>query len=70
MAQQRDVETGVRQDGFYEIVKGLAPGDRIAVDGAGFLTNNAVVALPKPRPEAGKGSKKGEGGTKDAGKKA
>ncbi|MDA0983105.1 MAG: efflux RND transporter periplasmic adaptor subunit [Proteobacteria bacterium] len=70
VAQQRDVETGVRQDGFYEIVKGLAPGDRIAVDGAGFLTNNAVVALPKPRPEAGKGSKKGEGGTKDAGKKA
>ena len=70
VAQQRDVETGVRQDGFYEIVKGLAPGDRIAVDGAGFLTNNAVVALPKPRPEAGKGSKKGEGGTKEAGKKA
>lgn len=70
VAQQRGVETGVRQDGFYEIVKGLAPGDRIAVDGAGFLTNNAVVALPKPRPEAGKGSKKGEGGTKEAGKKA
>lgn len=58
VAQQRLVETGVRQDGYYEIVKGLAPGDRIAVDGAGFLTNNAVVALPKPRPDGGKGAKK------------
>jgi len=58
VAQQRLVETGVRQDGYYEIVKGLAPGDRVAVDGAGFLTNNAVVALPKPRPDGGKGAKK------------
>lgn len=68
VAQQRMVETGVRQDGYYEIVKGLAPGERIAVDGAGFLTNNAVVALPKPRPD--KGGKQGEGGARDAGKKA
>ena len=63
VAQQRTVETGVRQDGYYEIVKGLAPGDRVAVDGAGFLTNNAVVALPKQRPDGkagdGKGSEKG-----------
>lgn len=61
VAQQRAVETGVRQDGYYEIVKGLAPGDRVAVDGAGFLTDNAVVALPKPRPDGTKGGKKGEG---------
>jgi len=68
IAQQRAVETGVRQDGYYEIVKGLAPGDRVAVDGAGFLTNNAVVALPKPRPEGDKGGKKGEGAKKAEGK--
>jgi RND family efflux transporter MFP subunit len=72
VAQQRRVETGVRQDGYYEIVKGLAPGERVAVDGAGFLTNNAVVALPKPRPDAdrggGKGGKQGEGGRKTEGK--
>jgi len=61
VAQQRPVETGVRQDGFYEIVKGLAPGDRVAVDGAGFLTNNAVVALPKPRPDGGKGANNKKG---------
>jgi RND family efflux transporter MFP subunit len=50
VAQQREVETGVRQDGYYEILKGLKPGDRVAVDGAGFLTQNAAVALPKPKP--------------------
>lgn len=58
VALQRAVETGVRQDGHYEIVKGLAPGEQVAVDGAGFLTDNAVVALPKPRPDGGKGAKK------------
>ena len=50
IAQQRVVETGIRQDGYYEILKGLNPGDRVAVDGAGFLTNNAAVTLPKPKP--------------------
>lgn len=67
VAQQRPVETGVRQDGYYEVVKGLQPGERVAVDGAGFLTNNATVALPKPRPDGKKGE--GKGGAKDVGKK-
>lgn len=58
--QQRLVETGIRQDGYYEVLKGLAPGDRVAVDGAGFLTNGAVVMLPTPA--AGKGVAKGEKG--------
>lgn len=58
VAQQRPVETGVRQDGYYEIVKGLKPGERVAVDGAGFLTNNALVMLPKPKPAAEKDAKK------------
>lgn len=52
-AQQRLVETGARQEGYYEVLKGLQPGDRVAVDGAGFLTNGAAVALPKPRAESG-----------------
>lgn len=56
VAQQRLVETGIRQDGYYEIVKGLKPGERIAVDGAGFLTHNAAVVLPKPKPAADKGA--------------
>lgn len=58
-AQQRLVETGARQEGYYEVLKGLQPGDRVAVDGAGFLTNGAAVALPKPRAEgAAKGGAK------------
>lgn len=66
-AQQRLVETGIRQEGYYEILKGLAPGERVAVDGAGFLTNGAVVALPKPA--AGKGlAEREKAGEKGAGK--
>jgi RND family efflux transporter MFP subunit len=52
-AEQRVVESGARQDGSYEIVKGLSPGEVVAVDGAGFLTNGAAVALPKPPPASG-----------------
>lgn len=49
VVRQRVVETGLRQDGWQEIVKGLAAGETIATDGAGFLTDGAAVALPKPR---------------------
>ena len=59
VARQRVVETGMRQDGLQEITKGLAAGETVAVDGAGFLTDGAAVALPKPRPVADKGAKKG-----------
>lgn len=50
VADQRVVETGLKQDGLQEIVRGLQAGDTVAVDGAGFLTHGAAVALPKPRP--------------------
>jgi RND family efflux transporter MFP subunit len=59
VARQRIVETGMRQDGLQEVTKGLAAGETIAVDGAGFLTDGAAVALPKPRALADKGTKKG-----------
>ena len=42
---QRVVETGLKQDGLQEIVKGLAAGEVIATDGAGFLTDGAAVSL-------------------------
>ena len=51
-ARQRIVETGLKQDGMQEILKGVAAGDTVAVDGAGFLTDGAAVALAKPRPAA------------------
>jgi membrane fusion protein, multidrug efflux system len=50
-AAQRVVETGLKQDGLQEVVKGLAPGEMIATDGAGFLSDGAAVTLA----EAAKG---------------
>jgi len=54
-AEQRQVETGLKQDGLYEIVSGIAAGDIVAVDGAGFLTHGAAVVLAKPKPPAARG---------------
>jgi membrane fusion protein, multidrug efflux system len=64
IARQRVVETGLRQDGFQEIVKGLTAGETIAADGAGFLTDGAAVALPKPRAAAEKDPKSDKAGKK------
>jgi len=66
VARQRVVETGLRQDGFQEIVKGLTAGETIAADGAGFLTDGAAVALPKPRAAAEKDRRSLERGDKAA----
>ena len=56
---QRVVETGLKQDGMQEIVKGLAPGELVAADGAGFLTDGAAVNLPDAA--AGASPRKGKG---------
>jgi RND family efflux transporter MFP subunit len=63
-AKQQIVQTGARKDGRIEIVSGLSGGESVAMDGAGFLTDNANVALPQPRAGkagAGKGSKRDKG---------
>jgi RND family efflux transporter MFP subunit len=57
---QRIVETGLKQDGLQEIVKGLKPGELIAADGAGFLTDGAAVNLPDVAAGAGPGKAKGK----------
>jgi RND family efflux transporter MFP subunit len=51
---QRVVETGLRQDGLQEITRGLAPGEIIATDGAGFLSDGAAVMLAEAPKEAGR----------------
>jgi len=51
---QRAVETGLKQDGLQEIVSGLAAGDVIATDGAGFLSDGAAVTFA----DAAKGKSK------------
>lgn len=55
---QRRVKTGIKRDGQVEIVEGLAAGESVAVDGAGFLTDKAKVvvqqkggAKPEAKPE-------------------
>ena len=56
-ARQRIVEPGVKRDGRIEIVKGLAPGEVVAEDGAGFLSDGAAVTVktaPAARPATAK----------------
>jgi RND family efflux transporter MFP subunit len=42
-AREHRVVTGVRRDGWVEVLAGLEPGVTIATDGAGFLTDGAPV---------------------------
>ena len=52
-AVQRVVEVGAKRDGRVEIAKGLADGETVAEDGAGFLSDGAAVnvkAAPARKP--------------------
>src|SRR5688500_15343666 len=64
VARQRIVETGMRQDGLQQILKGVAAGETVAADGAGFLTDGAAVTVRsgKPGAVAQKAPKKAEKG--------
>lgn len=44
VARRRAVETGTRGNGRIEVLRGLSPGDRIVVSGAGLLTEGDPVA--------------------------
>jgi hypothetical protein len=52
-AVQHIVTTGVTQNGLVEILQGLKAGEKIAVDGAGFLTDQAAVAVKEPAGKKG-----------------
>ena len=47
IANQVIVKTGIRQNGLIEIQSGLTNNDIVVVDGAGFLTDKAVVEIAK-----------------------
>lgn len=47
IANQVVVETGIRQNGLIEIQTGLSDNDIVVVDGAGFLTDKAIVEIAK-----------------------
>jgi RND family efflux transporter MFP subunit len=53
-AQQKVVKAGAKRGGRVEILEGLSGGETIALDGAGFLTNNAVVGIKEPAKPGGK----------------
>lgn len=53
-AVQHIVITGVIQNGQVEILQGLKSGVSIAIDGAGFLTDKAVVSVKELDNKAGK----------------
>jgi len=42
---QRVVTTGLRREGQVEILSGLKAGERVAADGAGFLTDGALITV-------------------------
>lgn len=44
-AVQRIVSVGFKRDGMIEIITGLQPGEVVALDGAGFLTDGAAVTV-------------------------
>ncbi len=46
--EARRVRTGIRQDGWVELLDGVQAGETLAVDGAGFLTDKAKVKVKKP----------------------
>ncbi len=57
-ALQKLVKVGARRGGRVEILEGLAGGEIIVLDGAGFLTNGASVAIKEPAaPKAGADAK-------------
>lgn len=47
-AAQRVVRTGIKERGQIEVLEGLAAGETVAVDGAGFLTDGAAVSPQSP----------------------
>jgi len=53
IAKRRPVDTGARGNGRVEIVRGLAPGDKVIVSGAALLSSgDAVTAMTEPAPGA------------------
>ncbi|MEQ1599082.1 MAG: efflux RND transporter periplasmic adaptor subunit [Methylotenera sp.] len=49
VAYQAVVKTGARQNGLIELIEGLQPNEMIVVDGAGFLTDKALVSIQQAK---------------------
>jgi membrane fusion protein (multidrug efflux system) len=68
IALRRSVRTGVRADGFVEVLSGLQAGDRIVSDGTNRVRPNDPISIAgaggprQGRPGAGQGATAGGGG--------
>lgn len=57
VVEQRRIETGAREAGVVQVLSGLAPGERVAVQGAGFLGDgDRVRIVAASAPTAGEAS--------------
>lgn len=56
-ARQRVVETGAKQGGMVELLKGVQAGDSVALDGAGFLSDGAAVSVQERKTPAASAAK-------------
>ena len=65
-AQQRVIQAGAKKGGVIEMLAGLKDGETVALDGAGFLTNGATVAVKEPGRTEKKRPRHGEGGRRQA----
>ncbi|NWG86199.1 MAG: efflux RND transporter periplasmic adaptor subunit [Hydrogenophilaceae bacterium] len=57
-AAQRVVKTGIKDQGQIEILEGLNAGETVAVDGAGFLSDQAAVSVQQPANDTKAGAAK------------
>ena len=46
--EQRKVEIGINQNGVIEIISGLKENEIVALDGAGYLTDQTIVKVSSP----------------------
>jgi multidrug efflux system membrane fusion protein len=54
VAKHRQVTLGGRSGGRVEVLTGLSPGDKVVVDGAALLVDDArVTAVEEPAPAQG-----------------
>lgn len=53
-AKQRPVKAGAKRNGRIEILEGIQPGETVALDGAGFLTDGAAVNVKEKGAGPGK----------------
>ncbi|TCW32824.1 efflux RND transporter periplasmic adaptor subunit [Gulbenkiania mobilis] len=62
--EERKVSTGLESDGYVEILAGLKAGERVVVDGAGFLSPSSRIRLVAP--PGGKPGRKGASAPQEA----